>query len=58
MENPFIINPMTFRGLKTQGKEKQTSQIPAVEEDNLIIEGNTIYEVDLACIKKKQGRRK
>lgn len=28
------------------------------DEDSLIVESNTIYELDLACIQKKRNRKK
>lgn len=58
MEKPFFINPLPrYTRLDLQHRER-SGKFQDNEENSLIVESNTIYEVDLTCIKNKKNNKK
>lgn len=58
MEKPFEINYSSRQREMLRGKKDVHPGPKAGNEDSLIIESNTIYEVDLSCIQRKQKKKR
>lgn len=56
MENPLFINK--YRRNKYSGNSRPPQQKPveSTGEDSLIVENNTVYEIDLDCLKRRQNK--
>ena len=58
MEKPFEINYSSRQREMLRGKKDVHPGPKAGNEDSLIIESNTVYEVDLSCIQRKQKKKR
>ena len=58
MEKPFEINYSSRQREMLRDKKDGRPGLKAGNEDSLIIESNTVYEVDLSCIQRKQRKRR